>query len=71
VRAPPPVRVSADARGSSVAAHVVALTDIFNAQPSTFGPNPKATLGLTAGIVVITQIIMFIAAADPLLPRAG
>jgi hypothetical protein len=44
----------------------LSLGDIFNGAAVYIRANPKATLGLTAVIVVITQIIMLIAAAGPL-----
>ncbi|MFY9763990.1 MAG: hypothetical protein WAK42_03115 [Mycobacterium sp.] len=44
----------------------LSLSDIFNGAAVYIRANPKATLGLTAVIVVITQIIMLIAAAGPL-----
>jgi hypothetical protein len=42
------------------------LSDIFNGAAVYIRANPKATLGLTAIVVVITQIITLIAAAGPL-----
>ncbi|MGH3847775.1 MAG: hypothetical protein ACRDS0_41120, partial [Pseudonocardiaceae bacterium] len=44
----------------------LSLSDIFNGAVAYIRPNPKATLGLTAIIVVVTQIITLIAAAGPL-----
>ena len=44
----------------------LSLSDIFNGAAVYIRANPKATLGLTAVIVVITQIITLIAAAGPL-----
>ena len=42
------------------------LSDIFNGAAIYIRANPRATLGLTAIVVVITQIITLIAAAGPL-----
>jgi hypothetical protein len=42
------------------------LSDIFNGAVAYIRANPKATLGLTAIIVVITQIFTLIAATGPL-----
>ena len=44
----------------------LSLSDIFNGAAVYIRANPKATLGLTAVIVVITQIITLIAAVGPL-----
>lgn len=44
----------------------LSLSDIFNGAVAYIRTNPKATLGLTAIIVVVTQIITLIAAAGPL-----
>ncbi|MCV7400368.1 hypothetical protein H7K24_09390 [Mycobacterium fragae] len=44
----------------------LSLSDIFNGAVGYIRANPKATLGLTAVIVVITQIITLIATAGPL-----
>jgi hypothetical protein len=44
----------------------LSLSDIFNGAAVYIRTNPKATLGLTAVIVVITQIITLITAAGPL-----
>jgi hypothetical protein len=42
------------------------LSDIFNGATAYIRANPKATLGLTAIVVVSTQIIMLIATVGPL-----
>jgi hypothetical protein len=44
----------------------LSLTDIFNGAASYIRPNMKATLGLTAIVVVSTQIITLIGTAGPL-----
>ena len=44
----------------------LSLSDIFNGAAVYIRANPKATLGLTAVIVVTTQVITLIAAAGPL-----
>jgi hypothetical protein len=44
----------------------LSLSDIFNGAVAYIRTNPKATLGLAAIIVVITQIITLIATAGPL-----
>jgi hypothetical protein len=44
----------------------LSLSDIFNGAAVYIRANPRATLGLTAVVVVITQIITLLAAAGPL-----
>ena len=44
----------------------LSLTDIFNGAASYIRANTKATLGLTAIVVVTTQIITLIATVGPL-----
>ena len=44
----------------------LSLSDIFNGAAVYIRANPRATLGLTAVVVVITQIVTLLAAAGPL-----
>ena len=62
---PPPRAVGTRAPGI-IPLRPLSLSDIFNGAAAYIRTNPKATLGLTAIIVVSTQIITLVAAAGPL-----
>ena len=62
----PPPQVRGTLAPGIIPLRPLSLSDIFNGAAVYIRANPKATLGLTAIIVVITQIITLIAAAGPL-----
>ena len=47
------------------------LSDIFNAAVGYIRANPKATLGLTTVVVLITQILSLLMQVGPLAPPGG
>jgi hypothetical protein len=62
----PPPRIFGTLTPGIIPLRPLSLSDIFNGATAYIRTNPKATLGLTAIVVVSTQIITLIAAAGPL-----